>query len=64
MAMTKWELGEKAEAKRLLAEAEVAMDKEMKSIPAWNRRATLEIFRREAEALISEINAGSSATAQ
>ena len=64
LAMTKWKLGDKAEAKRLLAEAQAAMDKEMKTIPDWNRRATLEVFRREAEALISETNAGSSATAQ
>ena len=61
LAMTKQKLGDKAEAKRLLAEAQAAMDEEMRTAPDWNRRVTLEVFRREAEAELSESNAGSSA---
>jgi serine/threonine protein kinase len=53
LAMTNWQLGQKSEARRLLAEVQLAVDKELQS-PAlvWSRRATLEILRREAEALI------------
>ncbi len=47
-----WKQGDKVEAKRLLAEAQTAMDAEMKASPLWDCRATLELFRREAEALI------------
>ncbi len=53
LAMTKWKLGNKTEARRLLVEAQAGMDKEMKTDPSWNRRATLEAFGREAEGLIS-----------
>ena len=63
LAMTKQKLGDKAEAKRLLADAQAAMDDEMKAYVTWNRRATLELFRREAETEISEPKIGSSATA-
>jgi TolA-binding protein len=53
LAMTQWRLGQKDEARRLLAETLPAVDKELQS-PAsvWNRRAALEVLRREAEALI------------
>ncbi len=64
LAMTKWRLGDKAEARRLLAEAQAAAEMDLKTTSTWNRRATLELFRREAESLIPETNAGSSATAQ
>ena len=57
LAMSKWKLGELAEAKRLLAEAQTAMDEELKTSPMWSRRATLELFRNEAEELINESTA-------
>jgi serine/threonine protein kinase len=52
LAMTAWQLGDKAEAARLLADAKAAADEELKTQPYWNRRATLELLRREAERLI------------
>jgi tetratricopeptide (TPR) repeat protein len=61
LAMTKQKLGDKAEAQRLLAESQKAMDEEMKAYVPWNRRATLELFRREAEAAVSESKIGTSA---
>jgi tetratricopeptide (TPR) repeat protein len=63
LAMTKQKLGDKAEAKRIIADAEKAMDEEMKANVPWNRRAALELFRREAEAELSEPNIGTSAAA-
>jgi hypothetical protein len=53
LAMTKWQLGEQDAARGLLAETRSAVDKELES-PAitWNRRATLELLRDEAVALI------------
>ena len=55
LAMTKWQLGQQVEARKLLAEILPAVDREL-DFPAseWNRRATLEILRREAEALARE----------
>ncbi len=53
LAMAKHQLGDKAEAKRLLAEAQTAMNKEVKANPLWDRQALLEIFRREAESMIA-----------
>jgi hypothetical protein len=53
LAMAKWQLGERDEARRLLAEIQAAIDKELQSTSiVWNRRATLEVLRDEAEALI------------
>jgi ATP/maltotriose-dependent transcriptional regulator MalT len=53
LAMTQWRLGQEDKARRLLAETLPDVDKELQS-PAstWYRRATLEILRSEAEALI------------
>ncbi|HTQ39418.1 MAG TPA: serine/threonine-protein kinase [Pirellulales bacterium] len=56
LAMTKWKLGDKVEAKQLLIELEAATDEEIKTSPTWNRQATLELFRKEAEALIQPEN--------
>jgi tetratricopeptide (TPR) repeat protein len=55
LAMTQWHLGAADEARRLLEETLPEVDKELKS-PAsgWNRRATLELLRGEAEALIQD----------
>lgn len=52
LAMSHWQLGRLDDARRLLTEAQFARDAEMEMSPAWNRRATLELFCREAEALI------------
>jgi tetratricopeptide (TPR) repeat protein len=53
MAMTKWQLGQQGEARRLLAESQTAIENELHSPwTSWNRRASLQILRREAEALI------------
>jgi hypothetical protein len=40
------------ESRRLLAESQVAIDEAMKSNPRWNRRATLNLLRAEAEELV------------
>jgi tetratricopeptide (TPR) repeat protein len=55
LAMTKWQLGQRDDARRLLAETQPAIDEELKS-PAtpFNYRVTLEVLRREAEALIGQ----------
>ena len=53
LAMTKWQLGQKHEARQLLAETQPAVDEELQSpSSSWNRRATLEVLRGEAETLI------------
>lgn len=53
LAMTKWQLGQRDEARKLLAETLPAVEKELQSpSSSWNRRATLEVLRAEAEALI------------
>jgi len=58
LAMTKWQLGRRDEARRLLAEIQPAIDKELPSPSTfWSRRATLEILRAEAEALIERDDA-------
>jgi tetratricopeptide (TPR) repeat protein len=53
LAMAKWQLGQKDEARRILAEAKPYVEKELYS-PAtrWNRRTTLQLLRDEAEAMI------------
>jgi tetratricopeptide (TPR) repeat protein len=53
LAMTKWRLGQRDAARQLLADTQPVVDKELASpSTTWNRRATLELLRREAEALI------------
>jgi eukaryotic-like serine/threonine-protein kinase len=55
-AMARWQQGEKVEACRLLAETQPAIDEELQSPSVeWNRRATLEVLRREAETLIGKV---------
>jgi tetratricopeptide (TPR) repeat protein len=55
LAMTQWKLGKKDEARQLLAETQPDVERELESpASAWNRRATLEILRAEAEALIGK----------
>jgi serine/threonine protein kinase len=55
LAMTKWQLGQRDEARRLLAETLPAIDKWLqKPINTWMRRATIELIRREAVALIEQ----------
>jgi tetratricopeptide (TPR) repeat protein len=53
LAMTRWQQGDSKEAKRLLASVKANVEEEVAN-PAtgWNRRATLELLLREAEALI------------
>ncbi len=53
LAMTKWQQGQRDAARRLLAESQPAVEKELRSpSSSWNRRATLEVLSGEAEALI------------
>jgi tetratricopeptide (TPR) repeat protein len=53
LAMTQWKLGDQDEARQLLAETLPDIEKELESpASSWNRRATLEILRSEAVALI------------
>jgi tetratricopeptide (TPR) repeat protein len=54
LAMTRWQLGEREEARRLLSEIQPAAD-EWIATPSivWNRRAMVELLRREAESLIA-----------
>jgi tetratricopeptide (TPR) repeat protein len=53
LAMTKWQLGKRDEARLLLAETQPAVDKELQfPSTTWVRRTTLELFRDEADALI------------
>ena len=51
--MTQWQLGQRDVARQLLAETLPAVEEELQSPSnTWTRRATLEILRSEAEALI------------
>jgi serine/threonine protein kinase len=53
LAMTKWQLGKREEARRLLAEIQPAIDERVKALStSLYNRLSLEILRREAEALI------------
>jgi tetratricopeptide (TPR) repeat protein len=53
LAMSLWQLGQKDEARRELAEAQSAVEKDLRNPSCrWNRRVSLELFRAEAEALI------------
>jgi tetratricopeptide (TPR) repeat protein len=53
LAMTKWQLGQRDAARELLSKTLPAIEEEMQ-IPTclWNRRALLELWRGEAQALI------------
>jgi tetratricopeptide (TPR) repeat protein len=57
LAMADSQLGKKDEARHVLKVAQAEMDQDMKSPPSWNRRATLEQFHHEAEALIGSADA-------
>ncbi len=53
LVMTKWQLGQRDEARRQLAEIQPALDEWLSSPSSfWLRRAQVEVLRREAEALI------------
>jgi hypothetical protein len=53
LAMTKWQQGHRDEARRALDDIQRAIDRELQSPSSlWQRRATLDVLRREAEALI------------
>jgi tetratricopeptide (TPR) repeat protein len=53
LAMSKWQLGQKEDAGRLITETLPAVNKELQSLSlSWNRRATLELLRDEAKALV------------
>jgi serine/threonine protein kinase len=56
LAMTRWNQGREDEARKLLAEAQSAVDKELQfsSTSWWGRRTSLELLRSEAEALIDK----------
>jgi tetratricopeptide (TPR) repeat protein len=56
LAMTKWQQGKHDEARRLLSETLPAVDVEIQNPSTYrHRRATLQVLRREAEALIGKI---------
>jgi tetratricopeptide (TPR) repeat protein len=52
LAMTKWQLGKKDEARRILVETEPVLDQEIQSTPYFAFKSALEVLRREAKALI------------
>jgi serine/threonine protein kinase/Tfp pilus assembly protein PilF len=53
LAMTKWQLGQQDAARELLSETLPAVEEEVQKLTTkWNRRASLELLRGEAEALI------------
>jgi serine/threonine protein kinase len=53
LAMTKWRQGREDEARRLIAEAQPPVDKELQAPSTlWGRRTMLELLRDEAEAMI------------
>jgi serine/threonine protein kinase len=55
LAMTQWQLGEQDEARKLLAQTLPGVERELQSpSSAWNHRATLELLRAEAVALIEQ----------
>src|SRR5262249_20194880 len=59
LAMTRWQLGQREEARRILAEIQPAVDRELQSpLSLWQRRAQLEVLRHEAEALIQPKKTG------
>ncbi len=52
LAMTEQHLGNADAAQTLLKEANTSSEKELADSPPWNRKLTLELLRKEAEALI------------
>src|SRR5262249_55222382 len=53
LAMSRWKLGLREEARRLLRETQSPIDEELASpLTEWVRRTTFEVLRREAETLI------------
>jgi serine/threonine protein kinase len=53
LAMTKWQLGQRDEARRLFAEAQPAINESLQTPSTYfQRRVALEVLSREAEALI------------
>jgi tetratricopeptide (TPR) repeat protein len=53
LAMTRWQLGRHDEARRLLADIQPAINKELQAPSSlWNRRTLLELLRSEAKHLI------------
>jgi tetratricopeptide (TPR) repeat protein len=55
IAMAQWQLGNKDQARQLLVKTLPAVEQELQSpSSAWNRRATLELLRSEAESLIGQ----------
>jgi tetratricopeptide (TPR) repeat protein len=53
MAMVHWELGEVKKSQELFDEVQSQYDDAINSASSWNRRATLQLLRDEAEALVS-----------
>ncbi len=52
LAMTEQHLGNVEAAQTLLKEANMSSEKELAESPRWNRKMTLELLRKEAEALV------------
>jgi hypothetical protein len=53
LAMTKWQFGQRDAARELLSKTLPAIEEEMQTATCqWNRRALLELWRGEAQALI------------
>jgi len=52
LAMAQYKLGNSDEAKSWLDKALERAEQEMQSEPAWNRRLTLQLLRKESESLI------------
>ena len=55
MAMVHWKLGDDTKSRELFAEVQAKYDDAVNSASSWNRRATLELLRREAEGLILSV---------
>lgn len=53
LAMTEHHLGHADDAQEELTQANASADKELADSPTWNRKLTLELLRKEAEALIN-----------
>jgi hypothetical protein len=53
--MTHWQLKQEVEARDRLQQANTAAESELKGLgpELWNRRLTLELFRREADEMIA-----------
>jgi tetratricopeptide (TPR) repeat protein len=58
LAMAQWQLDRKDQARELLVKTLPAVEKELQAPSSlWNRRATLELLRGEAESLIGQMKA-------